>query len=56
MISLHATTTVLDQKMTLIRRTVYEQCNFTFPLSEYAEFEANPDIVGSPIQMVVGVD
>ena len=42
--------------MTLLRRTVYEQCNFTFPLQDYAEFEANPDIVGSPIRMVVGVN
>lgn len=47
---------MVGQEMTLLRRTVYEQCNFTFPLQDYAEFEANPDIVGSPITMVDGVN
>ena len=47
---------MVGQGMTLMRRSVYDQCNFTFPLRDYAEFEASPDIVGSPITMVDGVN
>lgn len=35
--------------ISLMRRadSEYAQCNFTFPIPEYVEFEANPDIVRS---------
>jgi hypothetical protein len=42
--------------MTLMRRAVYEQCNFTFPLDDVSEYEANPDIVSIPIQTVVVIN
>lgn len=49
--SVSAAFTLLNTKMaqpvSLMRRAdpEYAQCNFTFPIYDYVEFEANPDIV-----------
>lgn len=53
--SLFAALIILDAKMgqtvPLMRRVdpEYAQCDFTFPIYDYVEFEANPDIVSDPI-------
>ena len=41
------------QNMPLTRRSEYEQCEFTFPVYITIDFEANPDIVGIPLRMIV---
>jgi hypothetical protein len=52
--TLYVAATIVDQKMTLMRRTVSEQCNFTFPRDDVSEYEANPDIVRNYTQKIIG--
>jgi hypothetical protein len=53
--TLRVAATMVDQRMTLMRRTEHEQCNFTFPLDDVSEYEANPDIVRIAIRIAVRI-